>query len=200
MGGSGGGRPGRAARGPVDNDGFYKELGIEKSASESEIKKAYRKLAVKHHPDKGGDVEKFKAISAAYEVLSDPEKKKLYDQYGKEGLEEGGGGGGGAEDLFSSFFGGGRGGSRGPQKGEDMKKEIKVSQQTNSKKEQSTIQVTNGKDIDPLETVTEVEIEDIGEATDNMKTANGAANQNLNNALSVDISNSTFNSSFSQAF
>ena len=55
-------------------------------------------------------------------------------------------------------------------------------------------------DIDPLETVTEVEIEDIGEATDNMKTANGAANQNLNNALSVDISNSTFNSSFSQAF
>ena len=55
-------------------------------------------------------------------------------------------------------------------------------------------------DIDPLDTVTEVEIEDIGEATDNMKTANGAANQNLNNALSVDISNSTFNSSFSQAF
>lgn len=55
-------------------------------------------------------------------------------------------------------------------------------------------------DIDPLETVTEVEIEDIGEATDNMKTANGSANQNLNNALSVDISNSTFNSSFSQAF
>ena len=55
-------------------------------------------------------------------------------------------------------------------------------------------------DIDPLDTVTEVEIDDIGEATDNMKTANGAANQNLNNALSVDISNSTFNSSFSQAF
>lgn len=125
-GGGGGGGRSRAPRGPVDNEGFYKELGVDKSASESEIKKAYRKLAVKHHPDKGGDVEKFKAISAAYEVLSDPEKKKLYDQYGKEGLEEGGGGGGGAEDLFSSFFGGGRG-SRGPSKGEDMKKEIKVS-------------------------------------------------------------------------
>lgn len=126
-GGGGGGRPGRAARGPVDNEGFYKELGIEKNASESEIKKAYRKLAVKHHPDKGGDVEKFKSISAAYEVLSDAEKRKTYDQYGKEGLEEGGGGGGGAEDLFSSFFGGGGRGPRGPSRGDDMKKEIKVS-------------------------------------------------------------------------
>jgi len=55
----GGGGPGRGgSRGPVDNEGFYKALGIEKSATESEIKKAYRKLAVKHHPDKGGDVEK----------------------------------------------------------------------------------------------------------------------------------------------
>lgn len=131
MPGGGGGMPGRrGGGGPVDNEGFYKCLGLEKGASESEIKKAYRKMAVKHHPDKGGDVEKFKEISAAYEVLSDAEKRKLYDQYGKEGLEEGGGGGGGnADDVFSMFFGGGRGGRgpRGPQKGEDITHTIKVS-------------------------------------------------------------------------
>jgi DnaJ family protein A protein 2 len=127
-GGGGGGRPGRGGGGPIDNEGFYKELGVQKSATDSEIKKAYRKLAVKHHPDKGGDVEKFKTISSAYEVLSDPEKKKTYDQFGKEGLEEGGGGGGGGgDDMFNMFFGGGRGGRRGPTKGEDIVHTIKVS-------------------------------------------------------------------------
>ena len=83
MGGSGGGRPGRAARGPVDNDGFYKELGIEKSASESEIKKAYRKLAIKWHPDKckasnANDI--FSNISTAYEILYDEDSKRKYDR------------------------------------------------------------------------------------------------------------------------
>lgn len=128
-GGGGGGRGGRAS-GPVDNEGFYKLLGVEKDADENTIKKAYRKLALKHHPDKGGDVEKFKEISYAAEVLSDPEKKQIYDRYGKEGLEEGGGGGGGgsAEDMFSQFFGGGgRRGPRGPQKGEDITHPLKVS-------------------------------------------------------------------------
>ena len=70
------GRP----RGPVDNTGYYKELGVEKSASSAEIKKAYRKLAVKHHPDKGGDPEKFKNITEAFECLSDEEKRELYDE------------------------------------------------------------------------------------------------------------------------
>jgi len=126
-GGGGRGPPGRGG-GPIDNEGFYKALGVEKTAQPSEIKKAYRKLALKHHPDKGGDVEAFKEISSAFEVLSDPEKRKLYDQYGKEGLEEGGGGGGqSAEDVFSMFFGGGRRGARGPQKGEDINHNIKVS-------------------------------------------------------------------------
>lgn len=125
----GGGGGGRGPKGPVDNDGFYKLLGVSKDADEATIKKAYKKLALKHHPDKGGDVEKFKEISMAHEVLTDPEKRQIYDKYGKEGLEEGGGGGGGsAEDMFSQFFGGGgRRGPRGPQKGEDISHSLKVS-------------------------------------------------------------------------
>lgn len=59
------------------------------NASETDIKKAYRKMAVKHHPDKGGDEETFKAITRAYEVLSDKEKRQIYNQYGEEGLEQG---------------------------------------------------------------------------------------------------------------
>jgi curved DNA-binding protein CbpA len=58
-------------------------------ASENEIKKGYRKMAVKHHPDKGGDEDTFKAVTRAYEVLSDKEKRAIYDQYGEEGLEQG---------------------------------------------------------------------------------------------------------------
>jgi DnaJ family protein A protein 2 len=101
---------------------------VEKTASEQEIKKAYRKLAVKHHPDKGGDEHTFKEINAAYEILSDEEKRRKYDEYGLEGLEENGGGGGGAEDLFSMFFGGGRSRrSAGPRRGEDVNHPIKVS-------------------------------------------------------------------------
>jgi DnaJ homolog subfamily A member 2 len=129
----GGGMPGgmgRGPSGPVDNEGLYNALGVAKDADESEIKKAYRKLALKHHPDKGGDVEKFKEISTAAEILMDAEKRQVYDKYGKEGLENGGGGGGGssAEDIFSMFFGGGgRRGPQGPQKGEDIVHPIKAS-------------------------------------------------------------------------
>jgi DnaJ-class molecular chaperone len=60
----------------------YKELGIPRSATEKEIKNAYRKLAIKHHPDKGGDPEKFKQIAAAYETLTNKDKKNIYDQFG----------------------------------------------------------------------------------------------------------------------
>merc|ERR550532_571937 len=107
-GGKGGGR-GK----PVDTTAFYKTLEVDKGASEPDIKRAYRKLAVKHHPDKGGDPEKFKEITRAYEVLSDPEKRRIYDERGEEGLE--GGGGGDPSDIFESFFGGGgrRGGGGG---------------------------------------------------------------------------------------
>lgn len=129
----GGGFPGMGGMGgpsgPVDNEEYYKTLGVDKNATESQLKKAYRKLAVKHHPDKGGDPETFKAISAAYDILSDPEKREVYDKYGKEGVENGGGGGGGsADDIFSQFFGGGRGGgrSRGPKKTPSTKHVLKV--------------------------------------------------------------------------
>ena len=89
-------------------------------------------MAMKHHPDKGGDEKLFQEISAAYDVLSDPEKRELYNKYGKEGVEQGGGGGRSADDIFSMFFGGGGGGRRGggrrgPQKGEDVKHPLKVS-------------------------------------------------------------------------
>nr|AZL94405.1 DJP1-like protein [Nephromyces sp. MMRI] len=94
----------RRQQAPVDNNRLYDLLGINKNSSPSEIKKAYRSLAIKHHPDKGGDPEKFKEISQAYEVLNDPSKKKLYDQMGEaifekgEGVDEGYGG------MFDFFF------------------------------------------------------------------------------------------------
>jgi len=126
----------------MDKD-LYEVLGVSKGASEDDIKKAYRKLAMKYHPDrfttateqekKDAEV-KFKEINHAYEVLSDPNKKANYDQYGSEDGPQGFGGfGGGAdgagfggfEDILNSFFGGGMGGSRAsranaPQQGDDI--------------------------------------------------------------------------------
>ncbi|KAL8889636.1 MAG: hypothetical protein Q9215_003095 [Flavoplaca cf. flavocitrina] len=98
----------------VKETGLYDLLGVSPDASEAELKSAYKKGALKHHPDKNAHnpaaADKFKEISHAYEALSDPQKRQLYDQYGQEGLEQGGGGGGmAAEDLFAQFFGGGGG-------------------------------------------------------------------------------------------
>lgn len=124
-GGMGGGRRPKAN---VDNTKFYKLLEVEKSASEPEIKKAYRKLAVKHHPDKGGDPEKFKEITRAYEVLSDREKRERYDQGGEDAVN--GEGGGDPSDIFEAFFGGGGrgggGGGRRKQKTKDVTQPLKV--------------------------------------------------------------------------
>ena len=105
---------------------YYEVLGVSKSASADEIKKAYRKLAIQHHPDKNPDdpsaEDKFKEAAEAYEVLSSPEKKQRYDQFGHQGSGGGGGGYGGGmnmDDIFSQFgdvFGGGSffgGGGRG---------------------------------------------------------------------------------------
>jgi DnaJ family protein A protein 2 len=93
---------------------YYDLLKLPKTASDDEVKKAYKKAALEHHPDRGGDPEKFKEISHAYSVLSDPSKRQIYDQFGESGLENGGGagpssGGSGYEDpmdIFSQVFGG----------------------------------------------------------------------------------------------
>lgn len=114
---------------------FYDLLEVSTSATDSDLKKAYRKAALKYHPDRnpGADVgDRFKEISHAYEILSDPEKKQIYDQFGESGLSGDGGhgpGGMSAEDLFSQLFGGGgggRGGPRGPRKGKDTTHALKV--------------------------------------------------------------------------
>jgi len=131
MHGGGGGGGGRRGGPPVDNNKLYEVLGVPKDAEENDIRKAYKKLALKNHPDKGGDIEKFKEISAAAEILCDADKRKTYDESGMEGLEGGGGDGQSPEDIFSMFFGGGGGGRgggrRGPQKGEDIVHSIKAS-------------------------------------------------------------------------
>jgi len=112
---------------------YYDLLGVTPDVSVADIRKAYKKMAVKYHPDKNPNnpsaVEKFKEVSEAYEVLSDENKRKSYDQFGKEGVQ--GGGHASAEDIFSQFFGGGGlssffgGGSRGgPKKGDDIIHEI----------------------------------------------------------------------------
>ncbi|KAJ5106292.1 Mitochondrial protein import protein mas5 [Penicillium angulare] len=98
----------------VKDTKLYECLGVPPTATEAQLKSAYKKGALKFHPDKNADnpeaAEKFKELSHAYEILSDGEKRQVYDQFGEEGLEHGGGGGGmNAEDLFSQFFGGGGG-------------------------------------------------------------------------------------------
>lgn len=120
-----------------NNTRYYEILGVPKDASPDELKKAYRKAAIKNHPDKGGDPEKFKELAQAYEVLSDPEKRDIYDQYGEDAIKEGMGGGGEGHnpfDIFESFFGGaspfGGGSSRGgrrQRRGEDVVHPLKVS-------------------------------------------------------------------------
>jgi DnaJ family protein A protein 2 len=107
----GGGFPGGGAPPSGDSEKYYKLLDVSKQATDKEIKQAYKKLAMKHHPDRGGDEDTFKSISKAYEVLTNPEKRQIYDQYGEEGLENmeqgSGGPGPGTDpfDLFSQIFG-----------------------------------------------------------------------------------------------
>jgi DnaJ homolog subfamily A member 2 len=122
-----GGRGAGGAKKNVDNSKFYDILGVSKEASADEIRKAYRKLAAKLHPDKeGGSQEKFQELQAAYEVLSDPEKKQIYDKYGEDGLKEGMGGGSGA-DIFDLLMNrGGGGGKKGKPKSKSLLYPLKV--------------------------------------------------------------------------
>ena len=96
-----------------------------KDAQPNVIKKAYRKLAMTHHPDKGGDEEMFKEIQTAFAVLGDEEKRQVYDEYGEEGLRDGGGPSD-AHDLFSAMFGGGGHSHRGPRKGDNVVHSLRV--------------------------------------------------------------------------
>jgi DnaJ-class molecular chaperone len=90
---------------------MYDVLGLTRDASQDDIKKAYRKLAREHHPDKGGDPEKFKKVQEAYETLSDPQKRANFDQFGSA---EGPHGAPNMNDVFAQMFGGAFGGPRGP--------------------------------------------------------------------------------------
>jgi len=116
---------------------FYERLGVTPEAKLDDIKKAYKKMAIKYHPDKNPNnpeaEHKFKEVSEAYEVLSDENKRQMYDKYGKEGLKEGGFGAHSAADIFEQFFGGGGfssffggGGGRGPRRTEDIHHELGV--------------------------------------------------------------------------
>jgi molecular chaperone DnaJ len=128
---------------------YYEVLGISKSASADEIKKAFRKQAVKYHPDKqGGDEAKFKELGEAYEVLSNTEKRQRYDQFGHAGVGGNGGGAGGNPfagfggqgqnvnfdfgdlglgDIFGSFFGGGRSAGQRARRGQDVAVDLTLS-------------------------------------------------------------------------
>ena len=126
---------------------FYQVLGVSKDANERDIKKAYKRMAMKYHPDRTeGDKDmeiKFKEIKQAYEVLSDPQKRQMYDQYGHEAFEQarqggaghgaGGFGGGGADfadifgDVFGDIFGGGRRQQARAQRGADLRYNLDMS-------------------------------------------------------------------------
>lgn len=147
---------------------FYKTLGVERSASDDEIKKAFRGLAMKYHPDRNKDdpsaEAKFKEINEAYDALKDPEKKAAYDRFGsaafdgsmggfRPGANAGGPGGdagfGAAftdifEDMFGDFMGGGRGGrgrSNGPQRGNDVQYTMEISMEDAFKGKEATIKI-----------------------------------------------------------
>lgn len=118
---------------------YYEVLGVERGATEQEIKKAYRRVAMRYHPDRNPDddtaEEKFKEATAAYEVLTDADKRAAYDRFGHAAVDGSGGSGGfdgGASfsdifgDVFGDIFGGGRGAGRGPARGADLRYNLEI--------------------------------------------------------------------------
>ena len=156
---------------PEEKRDYYEVLGVQKGATEDEIKKAYRKTAKKYHPDLHPDdkeaEEKFKECNEAYEVLSDPDKKARYDQFGFAGVDPNYGAGAGGYggngfgfdgdidlgDIFSSFFGGGGGfggfGGRNPnapQRGRDIQISINITFEEAAKGCKKTVEVPRVED------------------------------------------------------
>lgn len=126
----------------MNNTEYYDRLGVSKDASQDEIKRAYRKMSKKYHPDinkEPGSEEKYKEVQEAYETLSDDQKRAAYDQYGPDGANgfggqggfggfDGGAGFGGFEDIFSSFFGGGATRNpNAPRQGDDLQYRVNLS-------------------------------------------------------------------------
>jgi DnaJ-class molecular chaperone len=105
---------------------MYDVLGLTRDATADDVKKAYRKLAREHHPDKGGDPEKFKKVQEAYEVLSDPEKRQNFDRFGTPEGNPNGFPGPNPNDIFAQMFGGAFGGQRGPVRRADHHHDLKI--------------------------------------------------------------------------
>ena len=135
---------------------FYETLGVAKSASPDELKRAYRKLAMQYHPDRNsgdkGSEQKFKDINEAYDILKDDQKRAAYDRFGHAAFEQGGGAGaggfgfgaGGFADIFEEMFGevmGGRRGQGGPSRGNDLRYNLEVSLEEAFRGKQTTIRV-----------------------------------------------------------
>jgi len=146
----------------ADKRDYYEVLGVAKNASDDELKKAYRKLARKYHPDvNAGNTKeaeaKFKEINEAYEVLSNSEKRAQYNQFGHDafsgaagGSGFGGFGGGSVNDIFDMFFGGGFGGSRrqGPERGADLRYDMEISLEQAATGIEQEIEVPRTEDCD----------------------------------------------------
>src|ERR1700756_5621189 len=136
---------------------FYETLGVSKSASPDELKRAYRKLAMQHHPDRNpGDKsaeQKFKEINEAYDILKDDQKRAACDRFGHAAFEQGGGRGPGDfgfaaggfagifDEMFGEFMGGGRRGQSGPSRGSDLRYNLEITLEEAFRGKQTTIRV-----------------------------------------------------------
>jgi len=142
---------------------YYEVLGLNRDAGDDEIKKAYRKLAMKHHPDRNPDSkeaeEKFKEAKEAYEILSDPQKKAAYDRYGHAGVDASMGAGAGAQgfdgfadafgDIFGDIFGGGRAGGRSNvYRGADLRYNLEISLEEAARGAEKTIRIPTTEECD----------------------------------------------------
>src|ERR1700739_4893546 len=137
---------------------FYETLGVSKSASADELKRAYRKLAMQYHPDRNsgdkGAEQKFKDLNEAYDILKDDQKRAAYDRFGHAAFEQGGGRGPGDfgfaaggfadifDEMFGEFMGGGRRGQGGPSRGNDLRYNLEISLEEAFRGKQTTIRVS----------------------------------------------------------